>query len=503
MPFNSDIHDLSKYYLYFTLLVSGAVVLVIEIAGVRVLAPFYGSTIYVWSSLITITLAFLSLGYYIGGVIADTYPKRKILFFILFSSGFFQLVLFKISRPVLVLSESFGYMWGALVSSLILFGLPLFLLSMAGPFAIRLLSRLIERTGHVTGFVFAISTVGSLIGALITGFYLIPNYFISEIFLIATVIIMIISIIGLVFEKSSLIVIFFMFLLIILIIIFPSVSTDTSKANVIHREPSFYGEIQVVEVDKYRCLVVSILTQTCIYKKDNKQYLTYGYLIEAILKHKEFESGKLLIVGLGGGILARDLKNKFSSVDIVEIDPKMVKIAEEYFEFDSNNPKINIYVEDGRMFIQNSAKKYDVIIMDAFSGESPATHLYTREVFNVIKSHLSSTGLLLVNSVGRPFGNGELLQHSIYKTISKVFPFYRAISTKDIKKDRNAYGNIIHVASLTDHRFFIQNKYFVPFNNNNTSEGKLLTDSYNPMEIMALPLFGDIRTYHVKFMGNL
>lgn len=108
-----------------------------------------------------------------------------------------------------------------------------------------------------------------------------------------------------------------------------------------------------------------------------------------------------------------------------------------------------------------------------------------------------------MNSVGRPFGNGELLQHSIFRTLSSVFPFYRAISTKDIKKDRNAFGNIIHVASLTDQKLFIKNKYFAPFNDQNTSDGKLLTDSYNPMEVMALPLFGDIRTYHVNFMGNL
>jgi len=130
---------MKTYFLYSILFLSGAVILVIEIAGARVLAPFYGSTIFVWSSLISVTLGFLALGYFVGGFIADKYPKGHVLYSILFLGGATGLLLIKASVPLLFLSEQFGFRAGSVAAALFLFALPLFLLSMAGPFAIRLL----------------------------------------------------------------------------------------------------------------------------------------------------------------------------------------------------------------------------------------------------------------------------------------------------------------------------------------------------------------------------
>src|SRR4030042_308912 len=149
--------SIKNYFLYFTLFVSGGVILIIEIAGTRILAPFFGSTIFVWSSLITTTLGFLALGYFLGGVLADKYPKAYCFYFAIFLGGGAALVLIKLNQHLLVFSDKFGFKFGPLVSSALLFALPLLLLSMAGPFAIRLLSREREHSGHVSGMVFGIS----------------------------------------------------------------------------------------------------------------------------------------------------------------------------------------------------------------------------------------------------------------------------------------------------------------------------------------------------------
>jgi len=146
------LHDLLRnIWLHLTLFITGAGVLVIEIVGTRVLSPFYGSTIFVWSSLIAVTLGFLALGYFASGFIADKFPKGSLLYFLIFLGGALALLLMKLNQPLLVFSDSFGFRMGPLVASLVLFALPLMFLGMAGPFVIRLMAVTLEQTGHVSG----------------------------------------------------------------------------------------------------------------------------------------------------------------------------------------------------------------------------------------------------------------------------------------------------------------------------------------------------------------
>src|SRR3989344_4673003 len=168
---------LKIWYLYLTVFITGAAVLVIEILGTRVLAPFYGSTIYVWSSLITVTLGALASGYFAGGYVADKYPKPKSFYGVVFIAGFFTALLIKISEPVLTWSDRFGFQWGPLVAALVLFFLPLFFFGTVTPFAIRLRAYSVEHAGHIAGTIFATATAGSIIGAILAGFYFMPNFF--------------------------------------------------------------------------------------------------------------------------------------------------------------------------------------------------------------------------------------------------------------------------------------------------------------------------------------
>ena len=259
----SSINALRTSFLYLTLFMAGGVILVIEIAGTRILAPFFGATVFVWSSLITITLGFLALGYLFGGILVDRYPRPSCFYSIIFSGGACSLFLIKLNQPLLVFSDRFGIRIGPLVGALVLFALPLFLLSMAAPFVIRLRSASPERSGHNCGSVFAVSTVGSLAGALLAGFYLIPNFSLSSIFLVSASVIMVSAILGLFLEKNSLRIIVILALLLGAILLCPFIKhKDDSKVSIIHHEPSFYADLKVLELPFARVLLMSGVCQS-------------------------------------------------------------------------------------------------------------------------------------------------------------------------------------------------------------------------------------------------
>lgn len=172
---------LQSYFLYFTIFTTGAVILVIEILGTRILAPFYGSTIFVWSSLITITLLSLALGYYFGGKLADKKPNTKTLYWIIFIAGAAILLIPQYNKWILLQTNRFGLKYGPLLAAFFLFAPPLFLLGTVSPFVVRIKTPTLDHLGAIAGNLYAISTFGSLVGGLLAGFYLVPNFSVSSI----------------------------------------------------------------------------------------------------------------------------------------------------------------------------------------------------------------------------------------------------------------------------------------------------------------------------------
>jgi len=155
--------------------------LIVEIMGARILAPFYGSTIYVWSSLITSTLAALALGYYFGGKLADKRPDMNILYFVIGLAGVLVFFIPFYSNPVLIWTDVLGLRFGPLAASAALFIPSLFLLGMVSPFAVKLATHKIENVGFRAGSLYALATLGSLLGALLAGFVLAPNFSVGSI----------------------------------------------------------------------------------------------------------------------------------------------------------------------------------------------------------------------------------------------------------------------------------------------------------------------------------
>lgn len=166
---------MTRFFLYGAVFFTGAVILTIEIVGTRVLAPFYGSTIYVWSSLITVTLLALALGYFFGGRLADRRPHMQRLFTVLFFSGILVLLIPSYASVALHATNPLGIRLGPLTASLLLFAPPIFLLGIVSPFAVKLATRSLQKLGVTAGNLYALSTIGSLAGGLFTGFYLVAT----------------------------------------------------------------------------------------------------------------------------------------------------------------------------------------------------------------------------------------------------------------------------------------------------------------------------------------
>ena len=182
-----------------TVFVTGAAVLTIEVTATRILSPYFGMTLFTVSSVLSVILAALSFGYWSGGKLVDRYPSLNTLFSTILTGGFFTLVIHVLRNAVLpTWGTAFDMMGGPLVTSLILFFLPSFMLGMVSPIAIRLSAEKLSTVGEVAGNIFFFSTMGSIAGSLATGFILIPHFPVSTIIISTGVILVGMGLIGLV-----------------------------------------------------------------------------------------------------------------------------------------------------------------------------------------------------------------------------------------------------------------------------------------------------------------
>jgi len=471
--------------MYITIFFSGAAVLIIEIAGTRVLSPFYGSTIFVWSSLIITTLGFLALGYFFGGVVADKYPEGKWFYSIIFAGGAAALLLLKFNQPILIYSDRFGLKTGPLAAAIMLFALPLCIFSMASPFAIRLQSKAVEKAGHVSGRIFAISTAGSLLGAVLAGFYLIPNFLLKDIFSVTAIVIMLIAFIGLIIEKApqNIIIPTVIILTIILALSFREYKTQEDVITMIHQEPSFYADLQVGEARGNRMLFMDGNLQTGVLKEKNLgpiliQYNkpSAKYIIEIQRLSEDWATNSdVLLLGLGGGSLDNALHDDFA-VDAVEIDPKIAKLAKEYF-YHTSDENNELFIEDARSFLRKTDKKYDYIIIDLSLGNTLPFHFYTKESVELIRDHLKNNGAVVMNLSMRYSENNAALT-SILRTFDEVFP---EIIVTIPEEEEHLVNMLVHTSKNPNYNPGLNGDYHEV--ELNFSDGVVLTDQKNPLEV--------------------
>jgi len=251
------------FYLYLTVFVTGATVLMLEILGTRVIAPYFGSSLYVWSSLISITILSLAIGYWLGGWIADKKPKFTLLYLFISLAGLAILLIPRIDSTVLAFASSFGVRTGSLVATSILFAIPMVLLGMIDPFAIKLRAHKLENVGMTAGGLFGIATVGGFVGAIATGFFLIPSMGVEAI--ITSFAIILFALAAIWFLISRKFAFLFIFLLAVPSFFIPTSYTFTQTDDkLIYKTYSLLGEIKVIDKKFHRVLLIDGSTQAWV-----------------------------------------------------------------------------------------------------------------------------------------------------------------------------------------------------------------------------------------------
>jgi spermidine synthase len=419
-----------KPLLIATLLVTGADVMMVELLGARIISPYFGVSLYVWTSLITVTLVALACGYWWGGHMADEKGNAGFLFMLLSMAGFFLLFLPFLRRPVLLFFSHLGLRLGSLASSLSLFFIPLFLLGAVSPYLVKLWARDLGHIGKIVGHLYAISTIGSFLGTLLTGFLLIPYFRNETILLFISLSLILLSLIYWLSQPKPKL--RFVWLIMFLIIVgtfillkrFTRPQVDQvinqSHFHITAEENSPYGQIKVIDINRrFRAMATDGLVQNVIDRATGLSINEYTYALQLIARSYHPEGRSALIIGLGAGIIPSELRRDQFEVDCVEINPGVARVAEEYFGFNPHG--LNLFIQDARYFVETCRKKYDLIFLDAFSGDSVPEHLLTLEMFQGLEGLLNPGGALCINFFGSLAEDHSFGVCSLAKTLRRVF----------------------------------------------------------------------------------
>ncbi|MDD2753258.1 MAG: fused MFS/spermidine synthase [Candidatus Portnoybacteria bacterium] len=398
---------------------AGYLIMSLELLGSRILAPYFGNSIYIWAVLIGLILAALTAGYYFGGFLADKKNSEKNFLYIFLAASLFLLIDVFVYKAVLEGTAVWGIIWGAAAAVSLLFLPVMIVLAAAAPLAVKLLARE-EEVGLSSGSVYALGTAGSLLGIFLTVFWLIP-YFGSRLALFSCFFISLVVFSALLFwfgRKKEIIL-----AILALAIALPALPKTILPKDVILEAESIYNQIRLI--DRQNAIYLTLNTNKLYLI--NSAYIKRGTLFDFSLIDL-FNLGpaiapvkNLLILGMSGGASIRQ-HQQFSpemKIDAVEIDPKIIEIAKNKFGIEEGDD-LKIYEADARPFLAASRKKYEMIEIDLFQG-SPYTPFYvlTQEFFQSAYSHLSDNGIVMMN-IYAP-AKHELLQ-PVLSTIASVFP---------------------------------------------------------------------------------
>jgi len=476
-----------KYCLYITVFLTGAAVLMLELLGTRIISPFYGSSIYVWSSLISVTLVFLALGYVVGGKLADLRPRLTMLYLFILLSGLSVALLSFVDSPVLAVTDALGPRWGALCSAFILFSLPMFFLGTITPYAIKVKAKDLKDIGVTSGNLYGVSTVGSFAGAILTGFILIPHFAVSTVLNFIALILFAVVVMGFIAARkySGL-----LFLPLMSVFLLPQPDLRLAgDVTVTCQTGSLYGQIMVVDRENLRFLLINGANQTW-YTLDTGEFKApYLRLMEKTVNyHPRAETA--LVLGLGGGGMDKRLRARGLAVDNVELDPTVVAVAREYFGFDGR-----VVVDDARHYVRHTDKRYDLVVFDVLNGYSVVPHLITKEAFTEIKAVLSPGGILTVNSLGfeSHLSTEDPYEKALFKTLTAVFPYV------SVKTTGYEFQNIVFYCS--DSPLTLDNR-FVSIDIFPDEETPVFTDDYNPVETLTIPHVEAFRKSIISWFGK-
>jgi spermidine synthase len=496
---------------FVTVFVSGAVLMALEIAGSRVLAPHFGSSIFVWGSLISVVMAALSIGYYWGGWLSAREPSYGKLMLLLLIPGvvvFFLPFLYPTINEWIAMMD-FGTRLNPLIACSVLFLLPGVFMGTISPYVIRLAAKQLHTVGSTAGTLYAVSTCGSISGTLLTAFYLIPVLGVSNIIhslgitlvCLSLLVVPLIKLQGVSLSRAVATTLFIFGLS-------DMFWTPLAWTKTILQKDTFYHRIRIEEDHEARYMYFDRTLQSAMNLNDPTALrLIYSRYTSLGLAFRP-DARKMLVIGLGGGSIPKKIQKEFPhmEIDAVEIDPEVIRLAKDHFQV-KENPLLRLHAQDGRLFLTRTRNQYDIILLDAYFTDAMPFHLTTKEFFELAQRKLTPNGIIVANLISAVTGPAGKITRAFVRTQRQVFPqtyVFAArrpdnvsldtiqnvivIATRD--KQRVDIKEIVKRASTMDKGLFpepLQDIAVAHFDKPLAEDVPILTDDYAPTDNLLHP----------------
>ena len=447
----SGFHQNRLWSLRILTFVSGSVVMALEIVTSRILTPVFGSTIYTWGSLIGIILSGLSLGYFLGGRFADKNPSLDKICGIVFTVGlfivgmpFFASTVVEFSAFVLPATQ-----YAPLLAIFLLLMIPSVLLGFVSPYVIKLGTSSLQKIGNVSGNLYSIATLGSILGTFMTVFVLIPNLAVNQIIFGLGIILIISSLIGLKKPPKAIAII----IVIVLIIPWYSFPTNTITHNgvLIYETETIFSHLDITQYGNNISMYLDGMRHSSMNLNkpldlviDYTEYFHLGMLFNP-------SATNILFVGGGGFTGPKNFLALYpdTKIDVIEIDPGVIEAAKMYFDV-QDDPRLQIFNDDARKHLATFDKKYDLVVLDAYAANYVPYHLMTDEFFKILEERMESDGVVVSNVIGSIEGHNSQLARAIYKTMKETFPVAYVFPTENTPTNTQ---NLMIVSSNNPYEF--------------------------------------------------
>ncbi len=422
---------MGKYELEITVFFSGALTMVLELIAARILSPYVGSSNLIWTTIIGIMLISMSIGYWFGGKIADKNKENDINIlsnYLLISAIATSIIpILEVEFIDALSSISNNLILVSIICATVTFGIPSFLLATVSPIAVKIKNNSMDRVGTTSGKISSLSTIGSIFGTFFAGFILIPNIGVRNIILGCSILLWLIS--GYLFSKKNKKYYIVMLLELIVIVglnLLGGILFNKEHPEIIKDVDSEYSRIWVRKIqageDTYKTLQVDTGLESYINQETGEmgaRYLAYYDLFE----YYDKEAEDALMIGGAAYTYPMHYLRKYENkkIDVVEIDEKMTKIAEDEFGLDKDNPNLGLITQDGRSYLNYNEKKYDAIFIDAFKGLNAPFELTTYEAMQKAYNSLEENGTVITNIISSIEGEESDFIKYEYSTYKAIF----------------------------------------------------------------------------------
>ncbi|MDX9741306.1 MAG: fused MFS/spermidine synthase [Gammaproteobacteria bacterium] len=435
---------LPVYLLLFLTFTEGSAVMIAELTGARMLAPLYGSTLHVWGAVIGVTLLSLTGGYWLGGVLSRRKRRIDMLCGFLLLAALLIIAMPTLAHWLMLRFEHLAPLPAILIQIGIYMAPALLLLGASPPLIIAVLAERPEEAGRMAGTVFAVSTIGGVLATFIGGFWLLPELGLTRTAALAGL--------ALGFAPLAILLMRRRWMALAVpalagLLLWPSAPAPMKPgASIVYQSEGLLGQIKVIDVPARtppgaaprtdRILFVNRMAQTWMDRDSGTSmwgYVNYLRAIGSLLP----EGSRVLMLGLGGGIVARDMQQLGHVVDSVELDARIVDVAQQHFGL---RPNGETRVDDGRHYLRSTERRYDLIILDVYQAEIPPGHMLTVEAFTDMQRALKPGGFFVINYPGFLTGSIGFGGRSIYRTLLEAGYQVRLLPTgRDESSGNNLY----------------------------------------------------------------